>query len=88
MKPTPPPEDVELATERELLCVVATKPGRGLAWVDQGKPVTLSDVCVATSSLNAFEVGIFVVRNGGHFVYWTCRTPDLYNTTVLTLEIR
>lgn len=86
--PTPPAEDIELATERGLLFVVATKPGHRLAWVDQGEPVTLAEVCVAASLLDAFEVGIFIVRQGGHFVYWTSRPPDLYNTTVLSQVIR
>lgn len=84
MRPTPPSYDLELATQLRLRFTVVTKAAIRRAWVRHGELASLAEACAAVESLDAFEVGSFLVhRDNNGSVYWTTRAPDVYNTTVL-----
>jgi len=80
--------DREAAQQRGYRFFVAQKTERGARWQRVREDIAdLHDAIVHARSLTAYDVAVFVVRTGGGYVYWRSRQPDVYNTTIITMEI-
>jgi len=80
--------DRQIAHERGYRFFVAQKTERGGRWQHMRDDIAdLHEAIVHARSLTAYEVAVFVVRTGGGYIYWSSRQPDVYNTTVITIEI-
>jgi hypothetical protein len=77
--------DRETALNKGYTFFVAQKLERGARWLHLRDDIAdLHKALVQAQSHTAYEVGVFVVRDGLGYIYWTSREPDLYNTTVIT----
>ena len=82
-------EDRNLAKAKGIPFSVCTKSGRGKPWTDVRSGITdLREAMTLAAELDDhFEAGVFAHREGGGYLYWTSRTPDLLNSTVLAIDI-
>ncbi len=84
--------DRELAKTRGILFEVCSKAGQSQQWITIEKGIRdLDDAMILVNSLDGldvlYEVGIFVEIQGLGFVYWTTKNPDLFNSSVIQLEV-
>ena len=80
--------DRQAALRRGYRFFVAQKVERGSRWQHVRDDIAdLHEAIVHAQSLTAHEVAVFVVRTGGGYIYWSSRQPDVYNTTVIAMEI-
>ena len=76
------------AQNRGYLFFVAVKAEHGSQWAHVRDEIADLDEAMALArSQTAFEAAVYVVRTGGGYIYWSSRHPDVYNATVIELEI-
>lgn len=78
------------ADRRALRFSVATKAAPRQRWIDFTEPQRgLKEAMQQAQALAGlhYEVGVFVRRGSGGYIYWTSRLPDLLSSTVITMEV-
>ncbi len=81
-------QDRQTALAKGITFDVVTKEARGMPWKEEATAlVDLKDAFILTTHLDAWEIGIFVVRGGLGFKYWSSLECELLNSFVLTIEI-
>ncbi|RKI74681.1 hypothetical protein D7X55_01765 [Corallococcus sp. AB049A] len=78
--------DAERARELGLRFYVATKEKQGARWSTFFESGDLEEALRAGREKSAFEVAVFVATASGGFVYWTSRSPDVFNASVLVRD--
>jgi hypothetical protein len=74
--------DRALARSHGHLFSVASKDGRGMPWQEVRRDIDdLDEAMHLARDLEVYEAGVFA--HG----YWTSAHPDLFNSTVLTLNL-
>jgi len=77
--------DRALAQSCGHLFSVVTKDGRGMPWQEVRRDIDdLDEAMRLARDLEVYEAGVFA---HGRFLYWTSAHPDLFNSTVLTLNL-
>ena len=81
-------DDRKLASERGITFKVCTKEGQGQPWNTVEEDIQdLHDAMILANHLgDPYEIGIFANNNGGGYLYWTSKSPDLLNSSVIEME--
>jgi hypothetical protein len=84
-----PLEDIEKASKRGLVFKVADKQGPGRRWQFVDEFIDSIEVAVARAKdMGGYESAVFLpTQQANGFLYWTSRDPELFNSTVLDLDV-
>ena len=85
MKVAVPETDTLVAHQRSLLFWVSVKKAPRGSWVQVMENVGLREAMEIALGANddCVEAGIFVETASGGMLYWSSRTPDVFNSLVL-----
>ncbi len=86
----PPENDVQQASERNILFEVCIKEARGKPWITVIDKVSLPEAMERAFSITStvYEVGVICLRSCGGFIYWTSKNPTFFNSEVITVELK
>jgi len=81
--------DRELAKERRVPFKVCTKSAQGRPWEEVENDLEdLQDAMILANHLDGhYQVGVLAVREGCGYIYWTSKTPDLFHSPAIEMDI-
>ncbi len=83
---TAPQNDLEAAAANRLVFSVCRKAVPRGTWLTVLEGLSLEEAMLATRAhlASSSEVGVFVERRTGGFLYWSSLTPELFNSTAVS----